>query len=72
MKFLTLCQKLSINLIVQINGKKKLAIKIAKGLTKKQTQQFVLENASVIEILKDKIYKKIIIIPDRVVNLVIK
>ncbi len=61
----------NINLIVQINGKKKLVIKTIKGLSKKQTEQLVLGNSTIMELLKSKKYKRIIIIPDRVVNLVI-
>ena len=59
------------NLIVQINGKKKLVINIKKGLTKEQTERIVLENSTIIKIIKNNNYKKIIIVPDRVVNLVI-
>ena len=61
----------NINLIIQVNGKKKLVINIKKGLTKELTEKCVLENAVVKETLKNKNYKKIIIVPDRVVNLVI-
>ena len=67
-KFLT---EDNINLIVQINGKKKLVINIKKGLTKEQTEKIVLENSAIIKIIEKNNYKKIIIIPDRVVNLVI-
>ena len=61
----------NLNLIVQINGKKKLLINIKKGLTKEQTERIVLENSTIIKLLERNNYKKIIIIPDRVVNLVI-
>ena len=61
----------NINLIIQINGKKKLVLNIQKGLTKEETEKFVLENTDLKKILKNNSYKKIIIIPDRVVNLVI-
>ena len=67
-KFLT---EENINLIVQINGKKKLVINIKKGLTKEQTERIVLENSTIIKIIESNNYKKIIIVPDRVVNLVI-
>ncbi len=67
-KFLT---KENTNLIVQINGKKKLVINLKKGLTKEQTERIVLENSAIIKIIKNNNYKKIIIVPDRVVNLVI-
>jgi leucyl-tRNA synthetase len=61
----------NINLIVQINGKKKLVMNIKKGLTKEQTERIVLENSTIIKIIESNNYKKIIIVPDRVVNLVI-
>ena len=61
----------NINLIVQINGKKKLIMNIKKGLTKEQTERIVLENSTIIKITESNNYKKIIVIPDRVVNLVI-
>ncbi len=61
----------NINLIIQINGKKKLIIKVKKGLTKEQTEKIVLENSDIIKILERNNYKKIIIVPDRVINLVI-
>ena len=44
---------------------------IKKGLTKEQTERIVLENSKIIKIIDNNSYKKIIIIPDRVVNLVI-
>ena len=61
----------NINLIVQINGKKKLVINIKKGLTKEQTEKIVLENSSIIKIIESNSCKKVIVVPDRVVNLVI-
>ena len=61
----------NINLIVQINGKKKSVINIKKGLTKEQTERIVLENKAIIKTMENNKYKKIIIIPNRVVNIVI-
>ena len=60
----------NINLIIQINGKKKLVVNIKKGLTKEQTKQTILDNSAIQKIIKDKNYKKIIIVPDRIVNFV--
>ena len=67
-KFLT---EENINLIIQINGKKKLVMSIKKGLTKEQTEQTILDNSTIKNIIESNNYKKIIIVPDRVVNLVI-
>ena len=67
-KFLT---EENVNLIIQINGKKKLVINIKKGLTREQTEKIILENNTIKKIIESNNYKKIIIVPDRVVNLVI-
>ena len=44
---------------------------IKRGFTKELTESIVLKNDSIIKIIKNNKYKKIIIIPDRVVNIVI-
>tara|TARA_X000000950_G_scaffold5895_1_gene6312 strand:- start:2051 stop:4618 length:2568 start_codon:yes stop_codon:yes gene_type:complete len=61
----------NVNLIVQVNGKKRLVMNIKRGFTKELTESIVLKNDSIIKIIKNNKYKKIIIIPDRVVNIVI-
>ena len=61
----------NVNLIVQVNGKKKLVINIKKGLTKEQTERIVLENSNIIKIIESNKYKKIVVVPNRVVNIVI-
>ena len=61
----------NINLIIQVNGKKKLVINVKKGLTKEQTERTILDNSTIKKIIESNNYKKIIIVPDRVVNLVI-
>ena len=61
----------NINLIIQINGKKKLVMNIKKGLTKEQTERAILGDITIKKIIEGKNYKKIIIVPDRVVNLVL-
>ena len=60
-----------IKLIVQVNGKKKLLININKDLSKAQVQRIVLENLKNKNILDLATIKKIIVIPNKVVNLVI-
>ena len=60
-----------INLVVQINGKKKLIVNIQKGLSNDEIETIVLKNKELQKYLKVEHIEKIIIIPDRVVNLVI-
>ena len=60
-----------INLVVQINGKKKIVLEIDKGLSKNDTSKFVLDNVKNKSFMENKKIKKIIIVPDKVANLVI-
>ena len=64
-------EKEKINLVIQINGKKKLVLNITKGLTKKEIEKTVLQKHEILSNLENKSVKKIIIIPDRVCNLVV-
>ena len=61
----------TINLIIQVNGKKKLVINIRKGLNESETKELVLNNDKVKDALTKNTIKKLIVVPDRVVNLVI-
>jgi leucyl-tRNA synthetase len=67
----TLLENTSVKLVVQINGKKKLILSIEKGLGEEQTKKIVIDEIENKSILKQINIKKIIIIPDRVVNLVV-
>ena len=60
-----------INLIIQINGKKKILLSLKKGLNREETEKIALETLKKNFMLKDKNIKKIIVIPDKIVNLVI-
>ena len=60
-----------INLIIQINGKKKILLSLKKGLSREETEKIALETLKKNFMLKDKNIKKIIVIPDKIVNLVI-
>ena len=62
----------NINLVVQINGKKKLIINLKKGLSKEETKKNVLKELDTKGLLKNTTINKFIIIPDRIANLVIK
>ncbi|OUU62775.1 MAG: leucine--tRNA ligase [Alphaproteobacteria bacterium TMED62] len=64
-------QETNINFIIQINGKKKCVVNLPKGLTKDQIENIVLENDDIKKMLINNNIKKIIIIPDRVANLVV-
>ena len=56
---------------IQINGKKKTEIFISRTLSKKETEEVVLKNATVSLLIKGRKPLKIIIIPGRIVNVVL-
>ena len=60
-----------INLVVQFNGKKKLILHIKKGLSKEKTEKHVINELKTKGLLKNITIKKLIVVPDRIVNLVI-
>ena len=59
------------NIVVQINGKKKCVIKIKKDLNEERVKKIILEDELIIKLLKNLSPKKIIVIPNRVLNIVI-
>ena len=67
----TLLEDTIVKVVVQINGKKKLIVSIRKGLSEEQTKKIVIDELKNKEILNQVNIKKILVIPDRVVNLVV-
>jgi leucyl-tRNA synthetase len=58
-------------IVVQINGKVKEKLTVAAGLSKEALEQEVLANDRVKDLLRDKVLKKVIIIPGKLANLVV-
>ena len=61
----------NINLVIQINGKKKLIQNINKGLSKDEISNFAIKCLIRKGMYQNQKLKKIIVIPDKIVNLVI-
>ena len=59
-------------LVVQINGKTKATIVTEKGLSQKEAEELVLGISKINDFLSGKKPKKIIFIPDRLINFVIE
>ncbi len=59
------------NVAVQVAGKLRAVIEMPKGLTKDQTQKIAFENENVKKFVGDNEVKKIIIVPDKLVNIVL-
>ena len=61
----------SVILPIQINGKRRDELKVDKSTTKAEIERLVLENATVQRLLDGKAPKKLIIVPERIVNVVV-
>ncbi len=59
-------------LIVQVNGKIKDKISIAQDLEKTELEKIALDSAKVKDVIKDKTIVKTIVIPNKLVNIVVK
>ena len=60
-----------ITLVVQINGKVRDRFQCPVGLEKKQTEEMVLASEKIQNLIEGKVVRKIIVVPDRLVNLVV-
>ncbi len=67
MKFM---QENTLNLPVQINGKKRAEINVEHSISKEALEQKVLDNERIKSFLKESSVKKIIIVPKRIINIV--
>ncbi|MCE3233009.1 MAG: leuS [Rickettsiaceae bacterium] len=60
-----------VNVAVQLNGKLKVAIAVAKDLSKEELEKLALGHYKLREALEGKEIRKVIIVPNRIVNVVI-
>ena len=61
----------TITMPIQINGKRRSEIKIAKDLPKSEVEKLALADEAVIRALDGKAPKKLIVVPGRIINVVI-
>jgi leucyl-tRNA synthetase len=61
----------SINIVIQVNGKKKLVLKIPKDLTAEETKVLLMKKKEIIKIIGDNKIKKIIVVPNKILSIVI-
>lgn len=61
-----------VEVVIQLNGKIKEKIMLPSGLDKNQTEEAAMKNEKVIELLSDMTVVKIIAVPDKLVNIVVK
>jgi leucyl-tRNA synthetase len=62
----------SIEIVIQLNGKVKEKIEVPNGLNKEQFEEVVMKNKKVIALLEGKEVIKVIPIPNKLFNIVIK
>jgi leucyl-tRNA synthetase len=65
-------KKDSIDLVVQVNGKKRATIQLAAKTEKEQIEAAALNSENVRKFIEDKNIVKIIVVPGRLVNIVVK
>jgi len=66
----TLLVEDSVTIALQVNGKLRDTITVAKGTDKAEMERLAITNAKVLTILAGATPKKVIVVPDRLVNLV--
>ena len=59
-----------VTLVVQINGKKRAEMEFAKGADRQAVEQACLQHENVIRSLDGLSVRKVIVVPDRLVNIV--
>ncbi len=64
-------QTTSVNIVVSVNGKKRFETEIPTNLSEEETKEKILSLENVKEYIKGKNVKKVIVVPNKLVNLVI-
>lgn len=59
-----------VNIALQVSGKLRAVIKVAKDITKDEMEKIALENESVKKFVEGKEIKKVIVVPNKLVNIV--
>jgi leucyl-tRNA synthetase len=60
-----------INLVVQVNGKKRAILKVKRNISEKEILKIIKLNKEVEKFLTKEIFKKIIFVPNRLINIII-
>ena len=60
-----------VNIVIQVNGKKKLVFNIPKDLSIEQTKELLIKKEAIKLIIGDKKIKKIIVVPNKIFSLVV-
>jgi leucyl-tRNA synthetase len=65
-------QKAEVEIVVQVNGKLKARLTVPSGMDKAQSEEYIKAQADYAKWLGDKQAVKVIVVPDKLVNIVVK
>ncbi len=60
-----------VSVALQVSGKLRAVVEMAKGLTKEEVEKIAFENENVKKFIEGKEVKKVIVVPDKLVNIVV-
>ncbi|MCE3268277.1 MAG: leucyl-tRNA synthetase [Burkholderiales bacterium] len=60
-----------VEVIIQVNGKLRGKITVAKSLSREQVEDMAKQNSNVAKFIENQIIKKIIFVPGKLVNIVV-
>jgi leucyl-tRNA synthetase len=66
------CKDAEVEIVIQINGKIKEKIMVPNGLSKEEFQKITMENEKVVALLEGKQVVKVIPVPGKLLNLVVR
>ena len=62
----------TIEIVVQINGKVRMKANVANGLSREELEDFMLADENVKALISGKDVAKVIAVPDKLINIVVK
>ncbi len=68
----SILQKEKAILVIQVNGKLRDRLEVRKGLSREETEKLVLANPQIQKYLVSKTVLRVIIVPDKIANIVVK
>ena len=61
----------NVNIVIQVNGKKKLVLEIPKDLTAQETKDLLMKKNDIKELVGNNKIKKVITVPNKIFSIVI-
>ena len=61
----------SIDIVIQVNGKKRAVVPVPVDSTRAALEEFAMGNVNVKRFLEGKTFRKIVVVPNKLVNIVV-